>query len=88
MPHAVLAKLVGLDQIAADFAASAQAAEKRLAAARDIINGRREVAAEEYARARDGFDAVFAAAKQATSYAESARRVLARMSGVARGIAR
>jgi hypothetical protein len=76
LPAAVMAKLLVLDQVASEFAAIAQAAERRLAHARDVINGRREVDVEDYQRERDGFDAVFATAKMAASYAESARRVL------------
>jgi len=78
LPQAVLAKLVNLDQVATEFAASAQAAEARLAAARDIINGKNTgVTAEEYALARDNFDATFGAAKMAGSYAARTREVVA-----------
>jgi hypothetical protein len=74
----VLAKLVGLDQLAADFAASAQAAEVRLTHARDIVNGKNNaISAEEYEHERSNFDATLAAAKMARDYAESAHKVLA-----------
>ena len=74
----VLARLVGLDQLVADFTASAQAAEARLARARTIVNGRTNaVSLEEYEAERAGFEAVHAAAKQANGYAELARKVLA-----------
>src|SRR5262249_47214442 len=77
LPAAVMTKLLILDQVAGEFAATAQAAEQRLARARDIVNGKREVDVEDYQRERDGFDATFGAAKMAASYAESARKVLA-----------
>jgi hypothetical protein len=77
LPQAILAKLVGLDQLAAEFTASAQAAEARLARARTVLNGKdNSVSTEEYERERANFDAVFAAAGQASGYAETARKVL------------